>query len=316
MLIDVCSLMEVHLYMSTLDRRNGRNPNLGFGMVPTSPTNRESDLSAARLVRESLSGDKNQADLMDAISRVKGLCNRSWRQDQPDWTLVWLELGLPDPRRLRWMGKDLDSYRKAIKEDRVADALIISERLERAGLVTCLTYFLGEDEPVVIDGMGFLYLLSSRDDRTLLKIGQTKRDVPTRVREINTATGVVSPFGARHIWRVKNAERAERGIHEALRENRIRSDREFFRLSYSECVQFIEAFLEAHGEKVRSQGLISGMKMEKGYGFLECDGLRYFFHRSEVRAPSFECLRVGDKVEFDRLDTTYGLAAAEVRFIE
>jgi cold shock CspA family protein len=299
--------------MTTLNRRKGRDPNLGFGMVPSTAENLSKDIAAARLVMASLSGDKDGAELLDAISRVKGLCNRCWKQDQPNWTLVWLALGLPNKTRLKWMGRDLNNYRIAIKGDEIADAIIISERLERAGLFTCLAYFVGDDEPPSSEGTGFLYLLSTKEDRTLLKIGQTVRDVPTRVKEINKATGVVSPFGARHIWRVANAVEVESGVHRVLAEYRVRSDREFFKLDYLDAVNKIDGYLFSIGALERMSGVVTRILADKKYGFVTCDGLDFFFHSSEVRKPNFKELRAGDIVEFEKLDTTSGLAAADVR---
>jgi hypothetical protein len=70
--------------------------------------------------------------------------------------------------------------------------------LQRLGVLTCLNYFPGDSEPYVEDGSGFVYILSSREMPDILKIGVTERSVESRTREINSATGVLIPFGVRH----------------------------------------------------------------------------------------------------------------------
>jgi hypothetical protein len=80
--------------------------------------------------------------------------------------------------------------------------------------------------------------------RDLLKIGMTRRTVEDRVREINAATGVAIPFGVRCCWRVKEPSAAERLIHAALADYRVRSDREFFRLDFHEAKRRIQAALQ------------------------------------------------------------------------
>ncbi len=299
--------------MTAINRTKGRDPNLGFGMVPSTPENHRSDILASRLVMESMTGDKNSEALLAAISRVKGLCTRSWRQDQPNWTLVWLALGLPNLSRLKWMCKDLADYRDAIKSQDSASAIVVSERLEHSGLYTCLSYFIGDDSPPQTDDTGFLYVLSTRENRSLLKIGQTGRDIPTRVKEINRATGIAYSFGARHIWRIKNNVQTEKEVHELLAEYRVRKDREFFNLDYREARDRIEAYLFSVGALERTFGVVKRILSAKKYGFIESDGLDFFFHASEVKSPRFKDLKVGDTVQFDKLDTTSGLAAADVR---
>ncbi len=62
----------------------------------------------------------------------------------------------------------------------------------------------------------FVYILSRKEEKELLKIGMTKRNVLKRCYEINGATGVVYPLSPRNVFRVNNAHKAERLVHEAL----------------------------------------------------------------------------------------------------
>jgi cold shock CspA family protein len=299
--------------MKTLNREQGRNPNLGFGMVPPKPKTLSRYLRSAQSVLGFLFDAEPTTETLDAISEVKGLCNRVLREDQPDWVVVWLRLGLPSKRRMKWMAGDLPKLRQAVKEGDVDGYEGISEKLLRAGLGTALKFFVDDDEPPPEDGRGYLYLLSTRSDRNLLKIGQTQRRVLKRVEEINRATGVVEPFSPRNIWFVKDPVSFEREVHKLLSEYRVRIDREFFRLDLSEASRKINELLRSMGVEARVSGRVKSALSDKGFGFIEADGSDYFFHVSELRGLEFQDLQTGDEVTFCRLDTRLGLAAAEVR---
>jgi len=64
-------------------------------------------------------------------------------------------------------------------------------------------------------------VLSTREQPDFLKIGMTTRTVEERVREINTATGVLIPFGVRRCWRVMDPSRSEKLIHSALQHTEL-----------------------------------------------------------------------------------------------
>ena len=186
------------------------------------------------------------------------------------------------------------------------------ERLQRGGVVTALRYFLRQQAPPDEAGAGYLYLLSNRNDRTLLKIGRSNRDVAKRVNEINAATGIVDPFGVRHLWRVRDATVAESDVHLLLAEFRIRTDREFFRLEYREAVARIDSYLHETNAKLRKRGTVKRLFRDRGFGFIQAPEGDYFFHAYDVEGRPFETLAEGDTVEFDRADTTNGLAAIQV----
>jgi cold shock CspA family protein len=299
--------------MNTLNRERGRNPNLGFGMVPPKPLTRERYLRAAKEVYDFLFGAVPNDEVLASISEVKGLCNRVLREDQPDWVIVWLRLGLPNKRRLKWIVKGLPALRQAVKSDDKELYSNISEMLLRAGLGTALKFFIEGEELPVEQGRGYLYLLSTRSDRNLLKIGQTQRNVPRRVEEINRATGVVEPLSPRRIWYVHDPVGCERAVHEVLRGYRVRVDREFFRVSLDIASKKITDLLRSTSFEVRQHGKVSNVIADKGFGFIRADNSDYFFHFSEVRGAEPADLKVGDDVVFDRLDTRFGLAAADVQ---
>ena len=61
-----------------------------------------------------------------------------------------------------------------------------------------------------------MYVLSTREMRDVIKVGMTRRTVDERVREINSATGVAIPYGVRMAIPVKDAQSAEKVVHEVL----------------------------------------------------------------------------------------------------
>lgn len=91
----------------------------------------------------------------------------------------------------------------------------------------------------------YLYILSRREEPDILKIGMTTRNVQKRVNEINSATGVLYPYSARKVYKVKDSRKVEKEVHELLDVYRIRADREFFKIGYGEACRLIEDYLRS-----------------------------------------------------------------------
>ncbi|MDT9698780.1 GIY-YIG nuclease family protein [Streptomyces sp. P17] len=96
-----------------------------------------------------------------------------------------------------------------------------------------------------LDGRGFVCVLSTRETPEMLKIGYTNRDPLTRAKEINSATGVIIPWGVRGAWTAAHAHRAEAEIHALLADYRVRKDREFFHRPFAEAARIIEQYATA-----------------------------------------------------------------------
>jgi hypothetical protein len=111
------------------------------------------------------------------------------------------------------------------RSDAMADIRI---SIKRFPLKKCFSLFLEKTKIRDELNAGWIYLLSTREQPNYLKIGMTTRTVEERVREINSATGVLIPFGVRRCWRVMEPSRSEKLVHSALKQYRIRDDREFF----------------------------------------------------------------------------------------
>jgi hypothetical protein len=207
----------------------------GFGMAPPKPTTQRERILACTKLLELLSArerPKVRGDLLSQLSVTKGLFNRVVREDQWDWFTVACQLGYPSRGLARAIAHEISNLRTAIRDNEDAAIRMAQENLSRLPVRRCLSVFLGLAQIVEEVGAGWIYILSTRELNDLLKIGMTTRTVEMRAQEINSATGVAIPFGVRRCWRVSDPDRAERIVHAALSDYRIRDDREFFRLDF------------------------------------------------------------------------------------
>ena len=76
----------------------------------------------------------------------------------------------------------------------------------------------------------------------------TTRNVQKRVNEINSATGVLYPYSARKVYKVKDCRQVEKDVHHLLDNYRIRADREFFKISFRNACEIIEGYLQQSGQ--------------------------------------------------------------------
>jgi hypothetical protein len=182
----------------------------GFGMAPPKAEVQRARIAAVITVlidNESISLTIPEA--LEHISIVKGLFNRIAREDQWDWFYVKGQFGYP-----------------------------------RFPLERCLSLFLGKTKIWDELNAGWIYVLSTRELPNYFKVGMTARTVEERVREINSATGVLVPFGVRRCWRVMEPSRSEKLVHSALSRYRIKDDREFFSVDIREADPVIRTALD------------------------------------------------------------------------
>jgi len=79
---------------------------------------------------------------------------------------------------------------------------------------------------------GHIYVLQNTSVPGIFKIGFTERSVADRINEINSATGVISPWQVRDFWFTKNPYAAEQEIHDRLKEYRVEDNREGFAVNF------------------------------------------------------------------------------------
>jgi|GEM_PF-359537 len=289
-------------------------PKWGFGMAPLKPATEERYCDAIHQMRSFLDS-ANQKSLsinLNAISEVKGLVNRCVRQDQWDWHTVYQRFGEPNPIILKKLGPLLAGLRTAIKSDEISEAQRLRKKLLDERLLTICLYFLGEEQ-VPTGGGGYIYILSTRDKPSVLKIRMTERSVAQRVNEINRATGVYIPFSVRRVFKVKDAKKAESELFELFKEQRIRPDREFFEIDYFEANRTIEKYLADEQHVRRLEGEIIWFSNEKGYGFIKgTDGTGVFVHATEIVHHDLSIVKTGIDVEYDLGHSPKGRCALSV----
>ena len=215
----------------------------GFGMAPPFAEIQLTREQACRNVR-SLVEEQNlelAGKSLAEMSLVKGLFTRVWKQDQWDYFTVWSQLGRPGRKKAKTISFLLRDLRVSAKESIQVDFENCVLALSQENIVRYLQFFLNEKK--LESKGGYIYILSTREQKDILKIGYTERTVEERVKEINSSTGVVIPYGCRAVWTVENASVVEKEIHAIFENERIRSDREFFRIDYFVAFDRINDFL-------------------------------------------------------------------------
>ncbi|NTF17424.1 GIY-YIG nuclease family protein [Agrobacterium rubi] len=95
---------------------------------------------------------------------------------------------------------------------------------------------------------GFVYVMSNAAMPGIVKIGMTSRNPEIRLREINSATGVL-PFTLEAVIVSRNAKWTEREVHSKLSGRRVRENREFFRIETDEARRLIFDVASAQRQK-------------------------------------------------------------------
>ncbi len=87
---------------------------------------------------------------------------------------------------------------------------------------------------------GYIYVMFSPELPHCLKIGQTTREPSVRAKELS-GTSTPVPFRILMQWRVSDVVAAELAAHNALREKRTASNREFFHIAGPEAIDQVGA---------------------------------------------------------------------------
>ena len=216
----------------------------GFGAAPFKSETLNKNRAALKYVLNYIDKQsiKRSIDICNEISIVKGLFNRIIRQDQWDWFTTYMYFDYPSYKECLNIVRLLSGLRVAIKNDNMEEIKKVSLHIQKTNFISHSNRFL-EFNINSDDTDEYIYILSRREEKNLLKIGMTTRNVLKRCQEINAATGVVFPYSPRKVFRVKDSKEAERIVHQALEEYRIRADREFFECDYSRACEIIEGCL-------------------------------------------------------------------------
>lgn len=220
-------------------------PKWGFGMAPFKPSTKISYKKSILSVIKFVNGSEkiNEKEIIDEISKVKGLFSRIKKQDQWDWFTVNMYMDYPLFNDIVRIVFSLASLRKAILEKKEHQQKHSLNILIHSNFLKYCENFLAFNVDTD-NSVEYLYILSRKEEREILKIGMTTRNVQKRVNEINSATGIVYPFSARKVYKVKNARLVETEVHKLLLPYRIRKDREFFYMNFAEACKIIEEYLK------------------------------------------------------------------------
>lgn len=217
----------------------------GFGAAPFNPETYNKNKTAIKYVLHFIDKQSiiKNVDICNEISIVKGLFNRIIRQDQWDWFTTYMYFDYPSYQECSNIVKLLSNLRTTIRNSSIEEAKNVSLHIQKTNFVIYSNRFL-EFDINSDDTDEYIYILSRREEKDLLKIGMTTRNVLKRCQEINSATGVVFPYSPRKVFRVRDSREAEKVVHQVLDEYRIRADREFFDCDYSEACKLIEECLQ------------------------------------------------------------------------
>ena len=218
----------------------------GFGAAPlkrkTEYQYKKALAQVSRYVRsEPIS---QEIDICNEISLSKGLFSRILKQDQWDWFTVNMYFDYPPIGHVSKIANKLGSLRREIMAQNTKEVDRLKAELKSNGFLLYAHNFLSFSFDN--DSDEYIYILSRREEKSVLKIGKTTRNVLKRCQEINSATGVIYPYAPRKVYRVTDSDLAERLVHERLKEYRIRMDREFFLISYQDACKLIDECLSEY----------------------------------------------------------------------
>lgn len=291
----------------------------GFGMAPISDRMQIRYDIAVQTMLDMLAGNLTIDEInLEALSDLKGMFNRCIRQDQWDWFSVYTELGTPTHYDMKKIVALLIELRQSIIEKNRQSFDYAKSNLINSNILRYLASYQSDlCEHICEPDSGWIYILSTREQPEILKIGMTHRSVSQRVKEINSATGVIIPFAARFVARVKNSSQAEKGIFELLSEYRIRGDREFFNIPFSRAVNVIQEYLSTSKMKYRQKGTVIWFEKQKHYGFISVEGSAdVFLHSSQIRKDDLIKIVPGAIIEFDLGKRLQGMCAQNVTLVK
>lgn len=216
----------------------------GFGMAPLKHNTKLKNRACIEQVINLLNTNTtfNNTNNIESLSIVKGLFSRIQKQDQWDWFTINMYFDYPTDKDINIIIPALSSLRKAIISNNTYLKQQSIKSLQKANfLLYCNNYLYYNTSNIKAEE--YIYILSRKEEPDILKIGMTTRNVQKRVNEINSATGVLYPYSARKVYKVKNCHQVEKDIHILLENYRIRADREFFKIPFREACHIIETYI-------------------------------------------------------------------------
>lgn len=98
---------------------------------------------------------------------------------------------------------------------------------------------------------GYIYILTNPSfSEGLVKIGKSDSDPKARKRDLDSATGIPTPFDLQYAAFVDDHHAVEHNVHRRLSAKRRNSRREFFEMSVPEAIPSIRMFATVISEEV------------------------------------------------------------------
>lgn len=172
---------------------------------------------------------------LDALSEVKGMFNRSWRQDQWDWFQVWALIGRPPPRVAKRIGRRLGNLRTALKDNRLDSARGFIQKLHDEDSMPWRLDLYMKDTPYWRGGA--FYAMSTRSDLSALRIGLTK-DCPIETAfDINEERVGLEPMGLRTAIALGDSTICQAEIQQIFKDYKIEGEPDTYRIGLGSAVQ-------------------------------------------------------------------------------
>lgn len=109
-----------------------------------------------------------------------------------------------------------------------------------------------------------VYILTNPVMDGLVKIGKTTQSIKDRVKQLSRDTGVPVPFEVHYACTVRNADEAEKLLHQLFDEQRINPKKEFFEISPEKVVLALKlAALEDVTDVTPSKDIVENDEEQK-----------------------------------------------------
>lgn len=114
---------------------------------------------------------------------------------------------------------------------------------------------------------GFIYLLTNPTMPGLVKIGATRKHPVQRAKELGAGTGVAEPFSLAYYRDFADCFLAETLLHEHFAAQRLSEAREFFAVSVSEAIQYVNSLPSRteYRDQLASEGIVGGTPVERDW---------------------------------------------------
>jgi hypothetical protein len=195
----------------------------GHGLHPVSEavwTPRRNDAVEVMAAFDSRITPEYTDDLAGAITRMAALLREISEQSSRDWFVMSSLLSHPSPRLAARLSKGLEKLLFELDRDDIPGINTALEQLESLQFPRIVEQYLAATRPLnpapVDPPAGWVFLLTSRSDPSLLLAGATHGTLDEAVAETNRSNPDSDAFGIAAAWRVTDPEAAR-----AVMENEI-----------------------------------------------------------------------------------------------